>query len=779
MHFARGYLIPRCREKADGRLEETSVEILDAEKVENEVKEVFEGLLPAPIPSLADKLSERIKGGKEENLLMLAPADSRYPFFVSSLGCHLLTTSAVAFCLAKEKGVENENVHLLRIAALTHDLGKLRDIPRHEESTLEILEETGFLKILGESAHLLKDMILCHESDLLEKRLEEAEEVRRKQLESSRNLFEILQMADKFSAGMDRLLEAIGEKEPKRLPPNRGDLEQMKEELEKRVAKIREGLREKPPEKLQPPTEGPLCLVCIDVRSVQAFVAQGGKLHDLRGGSRVIEDTFPEAKKIVVEKGMIPPEAFLIDKGGRLVFLCSSNSTEKVIENVTEVFRKRGLKTSSSRIPFDPAKDIDFSTLWQTLSCGLLISKYTEKPAGGGLLWGYLERCQACKERKFEVEDRGDKLCAVCESKREKGREIFAKVFAELVEGDPELIKLRENLPEFIAGTTVARLMERRTLPNLSILRADGNLVGELFARCMSFTQLLEMCSRLDRFCDRTKIKVGELFARTSGLGGEDLDDLDRIRFNVGDVFIAGDDILWILPSWASPIVALVCAREFFIELGGETSLSMGIASIHPKAPIGLGLKLANELLNNAKKSHREDRKNGVRSAGYLDFEVCFSDIPSRGTFLTGRKVWGDYLSRPLKLSLESVGLESTDGIDVLKMIEMILGQEVKLHEENVLKQVKQLILSVPHREGLKDTIDRMRESTAFFKPGETCAADYAITHTAYQRARRIGGEEGMKTYDKIFDMLVEKLGAKPKLLDAYVLARILEGGFG
>jgi hypothetical protein len=36
-----------------------------------------------------------------------------------------------------------------------------------------------------------------------------------------------------------------------------------------------------------------------------------------------------------------------------------------------------------------------------------------------------------------------------------------------------------------------------------------------------------------------------------------------------------------------------------------------------------------------------------------------------------------------------------------------------------------------------------------------------------------------MKTYDKIFDMLVEKLGAKPKLLDAYVLARILEGGFG
>jgi hypothetical protein len=35
-----------------------------------------------------------------------------------------------------------------------------------------------------------------------------------------------------------------------------------------------------------------------------------------------------------------------------------------------------------------------------------------------------------------------------------------------------------------------------------------------------------------------------------------------------------------------------------------------------------------------------------------------------------------------------------------------------------------------------------------------------------------------MKIYDKIFDLLMERLDSKPKLLDTYVLSRILEGGF-
>jgi hypothetical protein len=71
-----------------------------------------------------------------------------------------------------------------------------------------------------------------------------------------------------------------------------------------------------------------------------------------------------------------------------------------------------------------------------------------------------------------------------------------------------------------------------------------------------------------------------------------------------------------------------------------------------------------------------------------------------------------------------------------------------------------------------------MRDVTLFFKPEEENAEAKALTYTMYQRTRSVDGEKAMKIYDKIFDLLMERLDSKPKLLDTYVLSRILEGGF-
>jgi hypothetical protein len=767
----RGYLIPWCKERDNGKLEKILVEILNTEEIENRIKFILKDLSKNldPISLLADKLSERIMS--EEGLIK-APADTRYPLFLSSLGCHLLTTSALVFCLAKEAKVENEKIQLLRIVALTHDLGKLRGIKKHEESSIRLLEETGFLRILGNNALLVKDLILCHEQDLWEKEYKGATEARKKRLQELKPLCEIIWRADRFSARTDRLSKYFGE--VKHVLSEGVDFEKQRKELEKRLEEARKKVCKMIP-KPYFPAEGSISLACIDVRNVQTFITQGGRLHDLRGGSTTIEEVLEEARKAMKE---IPPEAFLVKGGGRLIFISPSSSVDDVIEFSRKRFEQRGLKVSSCYIQFNPEKKIEFSMLWHAISNKLIAVKYSERYKRG-ILWGHVKRCKACGENPAKEED-GEELCSMCREKREMGKEEFqGKLLKALPDLQQEIQLLLNNLPEFIAGATVDLIrQQKQPVPNIAILRGDGNMVGKLFMECLSFTQLLELCYRLNRFCNRVKRRTRELFDNTAGLkGNEKIDDHDGWRFLIGEIFTAADDLLWILPSWASPLVALVCAREFYIELGGEASLAIGVVSMHPKSPISLGLNLADKLMKNAKEIHRQDLRTGARAAGYMDFEICFREVPSRETFELGRKAYERWLSRPIRLSEGSIGLQSSDHeIDVFKMICMILNTELKIYDENLFRRGKELILL--KKKELKEIIRRMRDVTLFFKPEEENAEAKALTYTMYQRTRSVDGEKAMKIYDKIFDLLMERLDSKPKLLDTYVLSRILEGGF-
>lgn len=762
MRVVRGYLIPKLRETPDGRFEGTYVEIVEYERGEEEIKKILRvsGKNPREI---ADEISESIR---QSEILLSLPADTRFPYFVSSLGCHLLTTASTAYCLCKIEGIPENQVQLVRLAALLHDLGKIRGIREHAKSTVEILRENGFFDFLREDARVLEDLILCHEKDSWKRELEAAGPERRMELQRLHTSIRILQEADQFSARLDRLSRLAGAEE---FSLGEEELEARKPELEDRVKGLAERIDKRQPQPVV--SRGPLALVAIDMRGLQAYIKQGGKLHDLRGGSDNVRKAHDEA----IKASGLPTENFLIRNGGRLIFICPSTLVKEVAERMRKVIAQMGLETAVASVEFDSINPPDFGDLWTRLFVELQVAKFSRGEEEAEILWGHWKVCKACGRRIATVGD----LCEMCNIKREEGRKRFTREFERL---PPEYVehlnRILDQLPEFMAGSCLRSLVEGKgssILPNLSILVADGNLVGELFANCISFTQVMELCARLDRFCDTAERKILEMFKKTSELSGDFMDEFDEWRACLGRIFTEGDDILWLLPSWAAPFVALVLAREFYKEMGGKTSLSIGIVAMHPKASISRGLELAYHLMRNAKKAYREDRKNGRgTAAGYIDYEVCpTAEIPSPEVYVSGREMFCKFLARPLRLAEGSIGVGSSSTEDILDLIKALLEKDIPLHDPQLLKKVKEEVLGTG-REKLKEKIKRMREVASFFRPEEELAWEKSLTYTVYQEARAEG--EKKLLYQEVFNFLY---GEPPKLLDALALARILEGGFG
>jgi len=613
---------------------------------------------------------------KENEDLKKICADSRLP--ICSLFHHLKNTSAVAVCMAIDRGCDKETVRKIRVASLLHDIGKLESWQKYGEMGFGIEHVKATEKIVGEilskcGLEWMDKTDICHYIPRLASRHHRGKWAEGYLPEGSEK---IIADADSIASATDRVYDVICEgvekgkcevtiKSKDRIFPHKiifekcdfnpenkedeniaiGRLEERRVKLSlskgfdnrKHSAKVfyDEIVKGYSIKYLGHPGQlnGEIGLLLLDIQGIQNFISEAKKLHALRGGSYIVEKAQEIAESIISKK--VCPEAVLFKGGGNLLaFVPSIINKDKLrndIESEIERLSKKGLKCKIfiKNYAMDRVAG-NFDEILKDIFDK--VNEEKNKPYTSGAVIRAKEHkdiCDYCFKRIIRGNQDDENCCEVCSEKIGVGRvqkDIMRK-YTKKVINDKELKCKRSNELGHIGN-------------NIAVIAMDGNMMGRCFQQTMTPAEYNYKSETFDKelkkifkefiydFCSNNKKNV-----------------INNGYLSIDPLYIGGDDILLI----TNTKIALKFAEEFIKEIsqkftfkpkaieGYETPIvtfSIGIAMANHKFPIYFLIRKAHELQKKASRAFRKnvsvnDLKLHNLPKGAISFSAVTSAMPS------------------------------------------------------------------------------------------------------------------------------------------------------
>ena len=788
-----------------------------------------QGFKEAPSLFLANKpglagLFEEETHERFFELFTRLPADTRPGLNTSRLVVHLLLTSALAYIMACRGGVRGDELELLRLAALLHDVGKPR-------AWLEMCEKKAYIDHVEASEELAKEILEgLLDEEALEKLLTMIRHHHRPEEapEDIRRLASMLAEADKAASAEDRLREVVLKPVAEALGMSEGDLEErfndwgfwlalhqerpsdVREATRKAVNALRQWRRQVSPKEAKEICDGHVQLGLADLRGIQKFIGMAEKLAGLAAGSYIVEAACSYAIPRALVEGRVSvigplcPECIIYAGGGNALFLAPSVAEEKeeaIEEDLTKALEELvGGQLTASREPdglkvsvcLEPLRDPFAKTL---ADVNLAMSVRKARPPGPSLTRLGLETsCDTCGMRPAEEEGR----CSYCIARerlasgakeeptgglilglKAKWREFGLDELTGLSWGD-----VSSHVMEFLAGHDIMKERELRPERRLNIcfLKFDGNLVGLYMAHTCTIADAVERSMRVDVAAKRALRTMFEAIRRgvEEAVGDGERADLEARRIMLGYLYVGGDDGLLIMPAWAALPAALVLCEEFHLEMGRCLSLAIGIASAKATYNVWSLLDAAAALISEAKGAFREEVLEPCSS-----FRGCVAFLFTEGGVLSYGVAEGTLRSmRDAGLSLQPLRTVG-DGMSLAKLLTTMLDIGEAVGERFYIELFKKAYMTFKLLEGhekvkeLKETAKEVASLKGRAKIGVMTLniKDAGLLRSLYVRARAAKAEGLKKEVFTALSSLAYELGLVVPAWDIFQAAKFLGGG--
>ncbi len=629
------------------------------EKAETQTIDIFDAARELFQPDTAEKLFR---------LWVAFPADTRPGHNTSSLIVHSLMTSAIAWALSY--GLSKEDIATIRLVALLHDLGKVRDPQKHFQASRDLAEQLLGGLVSRETLNRLLDAIERHHL----------------QRDS------IIKEADRLAAAADRvnkLVEmALGDKisrikEVLRLEKTERDWEfwtavyerrdelkraglfcedpirELTEEFLSKVDELvgSEGYRKEPPK-----SDSRIKLVFIDIASIQEYVLRGHEIRVVAAASHLIELAvhahffwFLRQKVSQRHEVSLPPEAVIYSGGGNVLLLVPSNIVEDVEDAAKEYGKKLGLKLVTA--PIDFVDDYVIATERIAKILHERKHKVTKEMLPDQVHYDCGQKnggasdklCEICYNAwATEPLPEGERqVCALCRKLYDLGSEqhFAVKWRSRIMLGGQEFSseevfgrKWREVskwVMEIIAGHDPEELEDGvKRYRDYAVLKFDVNAFGRFMLESVSFTDAVERSFRVDVAMKRAYVKALEaLYNGVKAAKDERAAKKEVIRVYLGTIYMGGDDGFLLVPSWASVPFAHVMAEEFSRQLGLERGIKVAVAAGPAMMSVWSLLDCAQEMMSLSKQVlRREDPTVRDKVLGSIAFDLYETGSPSGAT---------------------------------------------------------------------------------------------------------------------------------------------------
>ncbi|MHA1251972.1 MAG: HD domain-containing protein, partial [Candidatus Helarchaeota archaeon] len=453
------------------------------------------------------------------------PADTRPGLNTSSLLIHMVMTSTLVTCYAESMAeMEKLDRELLRTASLFHDIGKPLDWPNHAE-----MSKNEFIKRFedffdNEYLRRIGNCIANHHKT------------------SDIPFYNYLIKCDRFASQNDRMREVVIDL----LEEDMGDWIKNEHDFHKNYKKWNElrprfkELTKKFLDKYKDyefkyktilPKGEYFALLIGDMRQIKKYVDNVNKLSELCGASYIVEDVINNKIPLKLYELGLPPECILMVGGGNILIIVPGKNAENIANTLENAFKeetKGGAKLVAKYIKFGFTENT-FNEIYMQLNLELRNFKNELKDITVPIIPGSLQLCESCGSNYVPnfSEFGGQKLhyCPACLHKLSRGLDIYGKTrwsqFKDAV--GIEWNEIMNKFLEFLAGVPPEKIKEynqkiksdaenakKLTLssPNLGILVADGNLMGEFMAKTTTITELVEKNIRISNAVNNAFEKI-------------------------------------------------------------------------------------------------------------------------------------------------------------------------------------------------------------------------------------------------------------------------------
>ncbi|MEM2689784.1 MAG: HD domain-containing protein [Nitrososphaerota archaeon] len=622
-----------------------------------------------PFNVLNDKaLSEDL-----ERCWFLFPADTRPGLNTSSLLAHLMLTSAIAWGLAVERGLDRESVAKLRLAAIIHDLGKPFDYRRHVPVSRQLAEELLGGTISGADEILEYVERHHYHADTVEAR--------------------ILKEADELASSIDRLVvlarELIGGELEKLAPgasisfdvvygTGRETWEFWRELSERHPGSIEQltktflkNLREKLDRFTKPIAPSPisgelertsqeLIIGLMDLGGIQDFITRFTDLRCVEAASIIVDSMTMAQMPILIHETLAseggvhyPIEAILYAAGGVVEFIAPRKLLDDIIKKLNQL-RSIIAEYRYPSIRFAwTAFSSSYTSLSQRLEREMRLKKLSPEEILCEIDWSTMVSralCNICYDKPAEDNGR----CKRCDDLYEFGTQVHFRrryesaheIGGKIVEPEHVFQQPWESISKYVVEVIAGHdwnELERKirgdaaiSWRNLAVIKVDGNLMGPFMSTSLSISDAYERSVRIDLALKKAfERSLDAVYRGVEKVAGE-LEAQKAVLSTIfGLLYMGGDDSLMLCPSWLSIALSEVLGNEFRLNMGGVRGLSIGVAVGNCRASIWSLVSAAGKLV--------EETKNAFRRNPELS-GICFDIVETGGT-LTG-------VSAKLRLSI-------------------------------------------------------------------------------------------------------------------------------
>jgi hypothetical protein len=584
------------------------------------------------------------------------PADTRPGYNTSGLIPHLLTTSAIAWALAVEDGLNREDAAKARLVALLHDMSKPFNYRRHWEIADKVVELILDRDVLG--SEIVDGLVQA---------------VKKHHIYSGDKIGDIIHRADMAAASVDRLGRLtedilgkdLGEKFRVLYGPGEQAWQEWSELEKENSGKIRElsrkfidtlkkdrGRGNRKAQKLEGSDVegGEILYFLVDVGGIQEFIYRTVDLRTVAASSYVID--FVTSAYIMMglqhylakyQDVWIPVEAFMINGGGNLSFI-APRSLAEVIEKTLETINANLREHLGIRLYYCYTVLTDNFVQTASNTAALIALQKVRRNESPNMKLVPPQLCKYCNVNAIH-NDR-ENTCETCEKLHRIGSEShFKKKWSSELyllpgrilinrftkEYDPKMdlmyIISGHNIEEYYRGDVRKR--------NVAVVKFDANMMGVFFAESVSLTDALERSWRVDMAMKIAYQKtLCEMYEAVSEVTDKNQAELAVRQCYLGTLYMGGDDGLIICPSWASIPIAIGLSKYFNEEVGGTLTLSVGLVATPPEHDIWSSIEAASALLEEAKGCGRKiakkcEPKTDEQIEGFA--ALCF-DVIEGGT---------------------------------------------------------------------------------------------------------------------------------------------------
>ena len=573
------------------------------------------------------------------------PADTRPGANTSSLLIHALTTSALATVYYINKRGIDENLLVIRLSAIFHDIGKLLNWRRHEERSGEEMRSLFEKYVDGKARE-----IVLKAYDLIKN--------------SKHPLREFLSYGDRKASELDRVV-SLFDKVIRESPL----YEEFKDRIEKYardkgvkasfeeafmewsfwVDYVGEDLVKKLTEEFckrasMISKENPVFMeegkivdenvvfVRIDLRGIQRFV-KTNNIWAMNGASRLVDlILYVAIPAYLVDNFKVPLENVLYFGGGNATIVFPRKLNEEKMEKIysfVDHFNNEFFKDSQSKIIFgtSPLYNV-FRSINSEIDREIAVKKIAYEDYQE-LNPNIYEKCEFCATSfATQLSDKGDFICDLCKRKYEFGEKWHFRVRVRANFLELKWETLSKYVLEYIAGHSEEGPKPEEEYLDLAMVKFDGILIGQMMSSSISLTDACERSFRIDF---SVKEAIRGFMKKLLNLNKDDFN-----RIVLGLMYVGGDDGVVLLPSRLSIPFALYLMNEYYLNMGCRSALAVGIIAAKPKHPLIHLYEACDVMLNIAKRARKDCYENLHKIALTTPSEVFRGSI----AFLTTNGGW-------------------------------------------------------------------------------------------------------------------------------------------